>query len=122
MTAARRPRVLVMEDEWIIAEQLESTLTEGGFEVVGPVGRIDAAISLLEDGSIEAAVLDINLHDQPTFGFATRLAASDIPFVFVSGYSKVNLPAALRTRPLLQKPVDPVVLRDCLCTLLPPTA
>lgn len=119
--ARRRPRVLVMEDEWIIAEQLEIALTEGGFEVIGPVGHIDAAIGLLEDGPIEAAVLDINLHDEPTFAFAARLAASDIPFVFVSGYSRVNLPAALRTRPLLPKPIDPVVLRQCLGALIAPT-
>lgn len=119
--ARRRPRVLVMEDEWIIAEQLEIALTEGGFEVVGPVGRIDAAIGLLDGASVEAAVLDINLHGDPTFSFAARLEASGIPFVFVSGYSKVSVPAAFQTRPLLQKPIDPVVLRDCLGALLAPT-
>jgi CheY-like chemotaxis protein len=107
VTARPRPQVLVVEDEWIIAEQMESALIGAGYEVVGPVGRVEAAMAMLLQGHhLDAAVLDVNVHGQRSFGLAEQLAKDAIPFVFVTGYIETNLPAALRKRPLMQKPVD----------------
>jgi DNA-binding response OmpR family regulator len=112
--------VLVLEDEWIIAEQIETALAESGFAVVGPVGRVDAAIALLETESVDAVLLDINMHGEPTFQFAARLVQKSIPFIFVSGYSTMTLPTAFASSPLLQKPIDPVILARRLRALLAP--
>jgi two-component SAPR family response regulator len=109
---------LVLEDEWIIAEQIEAALEEAGYEVVGPVGRIDAAMALLRDQAVDAAVLDINVHGARSFPAAKTLARNEIPFVFLSGYAEAALPAELNSRPLMQKPVDVTALCRCVDGLL----
>lgn len=118
MSALQRRRVLVLEDEWIIAEQIEAALEDGGYEVVGPVGRLDAAMVLMKGEAIDAAVLDINVHGDRSFRAAEQLARDSIPFVFLSGYSETALPSELRNRPLLQKPVDATALCRCVGALM----
>jgi DNA-binding response OmpR family regulator len=118
MAQASPLRVLVLEDEWLIAEQIEAALNDAGFDIVGPVGRIEEAMALLSGDGIDAAVLDINVHGQRTFRVAERLAARSTPFVFLSGYSEVELPSSFSERPLMQKPIDPVALGHCVISLL----
>jgi DNA-binding response OmpR family regulator len=110
MARRQRPHILVLEDEWIIADQIETALEEAGYAVVGPVGQVDAAMALLKSRPLDAAVLDINLHGDRSFRVARQLARDAIPFVFLSGYARTELPAALRERPLMQKPIDPLAL------------
>jgi CheY-like chemotaxis protein len=117
--AALRPHVLVLEDEWIIADQIEAALEDAGYAVVGPVGRVDAAMELLKSRPLDAAVLDINVHGDRSFRVARQLAQDAIPFVFLSGYERTQLPAALSKRPLMQKPVDLPALCRCVASLLP---
>jgi two-component SAPR family response regulator len=118
MASPQRPRVLVLEDEWIIADQIESALKEAGYEVVGPVGRVDAAMALIKNLAAEAAVLDVNMHGDRSFRAATQLAHDKIPFVFLSGYAETVLPPDLKDRPLMQKPVDMAALCRCIDALL----
>ncbi|MEH6676557.1 response regulator [Phenylobacterium sp.] len=110
----RRAKVLVLEDEWLIAEQIGTAITGAGYEIVGPVGRVRQAMDLLEREAVDLAVLDINVHEDRSFEVAGRLAAKATPFVFLSGYSDLEIPCGFSDRPLLQKPVDP----DNLCRLL----
>jgi DNA-binding response OmpR family regulator len=112
METARRPLVLVVEDEWLIAEQIEQALTAAGYDVLGPVGRARAALALLATSPVDAALLDINVHGERSFAVAERLAKASTPFIFLSGYSNVELPESFSDRPLMQKPID--VGRLCL--------
>ena len=110
--------VLVVEDEWLIADQIAGALQEAGYEVVGPAGRLNEALTLLETASIHAALIDINIHGDRSFGMAAELIRLCVPFAFLSGYSGEDLPAGLRHIQLLQKPVDAEKLRSCVGSLL----
>jgi DNA-binding response OmpR family regulator len=117
-----RLRVLILEDEWIVADQIETALADGGFEVVGPVSRVAEALDLVGGEPLDAAILDINVHGQRSFSVAERLSQCATPFVFLSGYSDVELPAALSGRPLIEKPVDGDAVRRAIGALLPSRA
>ncbi len=119
MPDAGRLQVLVLEDEWLIADQISSALVEAGYDVLGPVGRIDDALELVAHGHVDAAVLDINLHNDRSFRLAEELCRKAIPFAFLSGYSQGDLPPEFVDRPLMQKPVDAPGVRRCLGSLLP---
>jgi DNA-binding response OmpR family regulator len=122
MASPTRLRVLVLEDEWLVADQFESALADAGFEVVGPVGRVAEALELLRGQAVDAAILDINVHGQRSFSVADELSRHATPFVFLSGYSDVELPAALSGRPLLEKPVNSDSVRRAIGALLPPAS
>jgi len=108
----------VVEDEWIIAEQIATVLEDSGYEVIGPVGRVKEALALLERGRIDAALIDMNVHGDRSFEFAGALVAASIPFAFLSGYTAAEVPSWLRDRPLMQKPVDASAVRFCVAALI----
>ena len=83
--AARAARVLVVEDEALLAMDLADTLDTAGFEVVGPVGDVDDALALIETDSIDFAILDINLGPRTSEAIAQRLKTSGTPFIALSG-------------------------------------
>jgi DNA-binding response OmpR family regulator len=112
------PRILVVEDEWIIADQIAGALEEAGYDVVGPIGRLREAMALLADTSINAAIIDINVHGDRSFDLAAELGRLAIPYALLSGYSRGDLPFSLSLAPLLQKPVDAAKLRSCVEGLL----
>jgi DNA-binding response OmpR family regulator len=97
-------RVLVVEDEMIIAEIIEETLLSLGAEVVGPVARLDAALRLARESSLDAAVLDVNIRGGSSYAVADILAERGIPFVLCSGYGGWALEERYRDRPRLTKP------------------
>jgi DNA-binding response OmpR family regulator len=112
-------RILVVEDEWLIADQIVAMLQDAGYQVAGPVNDIDDALAILGSQAIHAAVLDVNLGDIRTFSLATRLLEANIGFVFVTGYATIDLPCEMRGQPLLQKPTDLTVLKRTIEQLLP---
>jgi DNA-binding response OmpR family regulator len=118
METTRRSLVLVLEDEWLIADEIEMALDAAGYDVLGPVGRVCDALDLLQARAVDAAVLDINLHDERSFVVAEELVRTATPFVFLSGYSGVELPESLSDRPLLQKPYDVERLCSCVNSLI----
>ncbi|EAR50847.1 response regulator [Oceanicola granulosus HTCC2516] len=105
-TAARpsRPLVLVVDDEALLAMELEMVLDEAGFEVLGPAGSVSDALALIGGEHIDAAVLDVNLHDERSDDIADSLEACDVPFVFLTGHTREALPERHRHRPLIAKP------------------
>ncbi|MCW2239154.1 response regulator [Azospirillum canadense] len=111
-------RVLIVEDELLIAMVLEENLEDAGATIVGMAGSLADALALIEREAFDAAVLDARLDDEPVTAVADALAAGAIPFVFHSGYGPEHLPAQHRHRPLLRKPSDPaavvLALRDAL--------
>lgn len=81
--------VLVVEDEAVLAIDLQQTLEEEGYRVLGPVGRVDRALSLLEHETPDVAVLDLNLQGHPATAVAERLRALGVPFVVASADASV---------------------------------
>jgi DNA-binding response OmpR family regulator len=97
-------RVLVAEDEFVIALEIEDTLRRAGYEVVGPAATAGEAARLAAAGPLDAAVLDLGLRDGTAIPAADVLAARGVPFVFLSGYGRESLPGHLRGRTVLDKP------------------
>ena len=95
-------RILIVEDEIIVALFLEDLLRELGYEVAGVVSYLDDAMA--HASNYEAAVLDVHLNGQPVFDFADMLAARGTPFVFATGYGARGIPDRFASRPVVQKP------------------
>ncbi len=113
-------RILIAEDEMIVALFLEDVLTELGYEVAGVVSRIDEAMARADDGTYDVAILDVHLNGKDVFPFADRLTESGIPFVFATGYGEQGLPERYRAMPTLQKPFRPEDLADTIERLTAP--
>ena len=103
-------RVLVVEDEALVAMVMRDMLTELGFAVIGPYSRPNEAKAAARDEHFDAAVLDINLDGQMVYSIADLLTARRIPFVFVTGYGAESIDAQYAHVPVLQKPVEREVL------------
>jgi DNA-binding response OmpR family regulator len=103
-------RILVAEDEFLVAISLEEDLRAAGHTIVGPFTNLkDAMASALRD-QFDLAVLDINLGGQMVFPLAQALLDRKIPFVFLSGYGTAGLPERFRSWPRIAKPYDPARL------------
>ncbi|RDS78942.1 response regulator [Dyella monticola] len=111
-------RVLVVEDEMTVVLVIEETLLDLGIQVVGPVARVDTALSLAKESAIDAAILDINIRGGNSYGVADILAERRIPFLFCSGYSDVAVEERHRDRPRLAKPYSLRELQDRVLQLL----
>jgi PAS domain S-box-containing protein len=105
-----RPRVLIVEDEPLIAIEIAFTLTEAGFEVIGPASSVAQALALIEHQDCAIAVLDTNLRKETAEPIAIKLESMRTPFIVMSGYSREQQPQALRHAPLLGKPIQPDML------------
>ncbi|MGP9821897.1 response regulator [Salinarimonas sp. NSM] len=116
---AGRPRVLVVEDEYFIADDLAQALAAEGAEVVGPVGDAREALELIARERIDRAVLDINLRGELVFDVASALKARGVPFVFATGYGGNVVPNGLDDVPRWEKPFDATSLARFLATGLP---
>ena len=97
-------RVLVVEDETLIVLMIEDTLQELGCVVVGPVGKLDAAVRLASGEVLDVAILDVNIRGGHVYPVAEQLRARGIPFVLASGYEDWALCEAFRNEPRLNKP------------------
>lgn len=116
-TAGRR--ILVVEDEMIVAMFVQDALAEIGCDVVGAASRVEQAMDLIDREDIDAAVLDLNLgRGQTSYPIAEALAARGIPFVFSTGYGEKGLREDFRDRPLLTKPFKEDELTRAVTALL----
>jgi PAS domain S-box-containing protein len=97
-------RILVIEDEPLVAMDVESTLTAAGCKVVGPAATLERAKLLIEESDCDAVLLDVNLAGQPVDELATLLTRKNHPFAFVTGYGREALPAGFRGAVVLGKP------------------
>ncbi len=99
-------RVLLVEDEALVAMLMEDMLADQGCSVVATAPRLDEALAHAQDLTLEfdVAVLDLNLAGENTFSVAQALEKRSVPFVFATGYGAGGLPPEWRGRPTLQKP------------------
>lgn len=111
-------RVLVVEDESLVAMLLETMLEDMGCVPVGPAATIDEALKLVDQETFDAALLDVNVAGQQVFPVARALEARGIPLVFSTGYGEGGLPEAWRGRPTVQKPFTEAIIRDALMAAL----
>ena len=111
----REGRLLVVEDEALIAMALARDLDSLGWEIMGPAGSLEEALELINtDGMPDAAVLDINLAGKLVYPLADRLRAARVPFVFCSGYEQLEANSPFEACPRLRKPVDVQLLASTL--------
>lgn len=110
-------RVLLVEDEAIIAMMVASVIRGLGFKLVGPAARLDHALALVAEGEFDCAILDVNIRGGDTYPVADLLIERDCPFVMASGYSNVTIPKHLLGRTRLTKPYSIDALEDELMRL-----
>lgn len=117
MTGQTSKRVLIVEDEVLLAMHLEDLLTELGHEVVCQATRIDMAMALARESDIDFAVLDINVAGVRSFPVADILLWRGIPFAFATGYGAESLMDGYRNYPTLRKPYAQEELEQTIAQL-----
>ena len=105
--------IMVVEDEALVALSLHDFLSELGYSVVGPVGRVTEALRILNQRPVDAAILDVNLAGEFVYPLAELLRARNIPFVFATGYSSESIDPRFGDISVLQKPIDRQTLEAC---------
>lgn len=108
-------RVLVVEDESLVAMLLETILEDMGCSPVGPAATVDEGLALATDGEqLDAALLDVNVAGRQVFPVAEALKSRGVPFVFSTGYGEGGLPEEWRGQSTIQKPFTEAAVRDAL--------
>src|SRR5258708_16627849 len=111
-------RILLIEDEPLVAMDVESTLTAAGCKVVGQAATLERAKQLIEEADCDAALVDVNLAGQPVDELATFLTPRNRSFAFLTGYGREALPAGFRAAVVLSKPFGPAQLLAPVAVLL----
>lgn len=107
-------RILVVEDEFLIALDIAGVLEQAGIAVIGPVSTVTEAMNAIAQEEMRGALLDAHLAGDPVGCIADALKAKAIPFAFVSGYGLEQLPADHRGVPLVRKPFTGKDLLDAV--------
>lgn len=113
----RGRRVMIVEDEMLVAMELETLLGEQGCSVVGPAPTAARALALIDEELPDAAILDVNLDGQTAVPVAAALSAQGVPFLLATGYSHALQPE-MQDAPRVEKPVNHEQLVRALAQLL----
>ena len=112
-------RILIVEDQHVIAEQVARILRDAGCAVAGPAATLEHAVRLAEQEPLDAAVLDINLDGAMVWPVTEVLGARGVPFLFATGYAEtLGAPPGVRDTPRIEKPIEAARLRAALADLL----
>jgi CheY-like chemotaxis protein len=111
-------RVLIIEDEAMIAMAIEDTLAAFGCTVAGVASRLEDALSTISSLLFDIAILDVNLNGRHTYPVAETLARNGVPFVLATGYGAAAIPEAFRSFPILAKPFRRADLKRSLAAAL----
>ena len=111
MDELRGLRILVVEDEYLMALEMRQMVAALGAAVVGPVGRLEPALQLAREEALDAAILDVRLDNQTTLPLTLVLAQREIPYLLVAGYDQRDLPNDFHPVAVLSKLVGPIKLR-----------
>lgn len=112
------PRILIVDDEPIIALSLEEMLVEAGFTIAAVVHNIDKALDVIESGVCDAAIIDANLAGVSASPAASALAKRGLPFIVLSGYSREQLQGDFPGAHFMQKPCRPAQLIQAVSTMV----
>jgi DNA-binding response OmpR family regulator len=111
-------RILVIEDQYLLADDIRRVLQDLGAHVVGPAPNLARGLQLIDAERIDAAVLDINLGGKDVFPLAEELKSRNVPFVFATGYEHWVLPPHFRGELRLEKPIEVSELVEALHRVL----
>ena len=115
------PRILVLEDEPLIAMMLRSWLEEIACETIGPAHSVQSALDLLQGARLDSALLDVSLRDnEKCYPVASALRDRRVPFAFLTGYAAEDVDARFREAPVLSKPLEFEALKGAIAKLLSP--
>ena len=112
------PRLLVVEDDFLLSFEMETILGDAGYEVIGPAATVAKALDLIDGNRLDAAFVDCNLNGEHATAVALTLTGKGIPFAIVTGYERERLPAAFGNGLFVSKPFDPRLLLEIARTLL----
>jgi DNA-binding response OmpR family regulator len=110
----RAKKILIVEDNYPIAESISRTIADVGFAPVGPVDTADRAITRIEQDTPDGALLDVGLREGSAVAVADVLRARKVPFVVLTAHGRETLPAELRQAPYLAKPMTETELIDAV--------
>jgi CheY-like chemotaxis protein len=113
-------RILVVDDDYLVAMVVVDFLEDAGAEVLGPIGQEDEAITFIKANGtvIDGAVLDVNLHGAKSYPVADALADHAIGFIFATGYGADALDGAYRHHPRCEKPFNGPLLMSTLAKVI----
>src|SRR5215469_7849542 len=115
----RGRRILVIEDEYFLADDIARELKLLGAQIVGPVGQIEEAAIIVEtDVALDGAVVDINLHNEMVFPVTRTLRLRRVPFVFASGYGMATVDPEFQDVVLWEKPLDVAAMAQGLAGMI----
>jgi CheY-like chemotaxis protein len=115
-----RPRcVLIVEDDDLLGLAMGLCVEDAGYEVAGLARSVEAALETLSHGTVDAALLDVNLQGELVFPVANALAERGVPFVFVTAQPPLDIPEKHRHRPLVPKPYYDAAICAALESVLP---
>jgi DNA-binding response OmpR family regulator len=107
-------RVLILEDEFVLADDLARAVCDAGGEPVGPASSVEQATQLVARERPDAAILDLNLRGEMASDFIRGLRAINLPCLIVSGYGEDALPAFVSDIPRIEKPASPSLVIEAL--------
>jgi CheY-like chemotaxis protein len=108
-------RVLIVEDEYLLAQDMADYFDDIGAEVLGPAATVADALALINSAEVQGAILDVNLRGERVYPVADVLRQKQIPFVFASGYGGELEPPAYAGVPRCIKPVELALVAEALC-------
>ena len=108
--------ILVVEDDYMIAEGVREELERAGAKVIGPVPSVLKALRLVERETIDAAVLDVNLGEERSFPIAEVLQGKAVPFLFSTGYNSADIPDEWKGAVIVMKPLRVAAVEQLLST------
>jgi len=111
-------RVLVCDDNLLIADVVAEFLRECGLEPMGPLGRLESAMHMARERALDGAVLDLNLNGRPCFPVCAILPERRIPFMFLTGFPQAAIPIEYRWAHLIAKPFEPTEMKEVLAHML----
>lgn len=107
--------ILVVEDDYLIAQDIRQDLEEAGAIVIGPAASVRKALGMIDAPTgIDAAVLDVNLGGEKSFPIAEALEAKGVPFLFATGYNSADIPDEWRRASIVIKPLRIAAVRELL--------
>jgi len=113
-------RILIVEDEYLVASHIALMLEDLGYEVVGPVPTVPEAIEAIAAEKLDAVLLDANLGGTSSAPIAAELVRRRVPFAVVTGYDSLELPNALQAAPRVNKPFTTTGLAAILARTVGP--
>jgi DNA-binding response OmpR family regulator len=118
LSSLKGSRVLILEDEYYLADDLAQALRTSGAEPVGPVSSVSEAEELFSREKPDAAILDLNLRGAMATEFVERLAKTSMPCLIVSGYGAEAVPQSINHVPRIEKPTSPAAVLEALAAQL----